>query len=127
MAIRKKTKLGPRATSQRVPKAFQNHLERLFGSESRYSKSEYKSPSEWRKLLKALLVELDRYRQANVRADQLHEMLLREALRSTEEALKSQDFWPGYAERLARFALLLMGDYPDHHRRKGGKRRNDHY
>jgi hypothetical protein len=77
--------------------------------------------------LQAILRELDRYRRATVRGDRVHEILLCAALSSADAALKADNFWPGYAEGITRFALLLMGDYPDHHARKGGKRRSDHY
>lgn len=77
--------------------------------------------------MRAILRELDRYRRATVRSDQLHELALHLALSSAQDALKTDEFWPGYTEGITRFAFLLMGDYPDHHARKGGKRRSDHY
>ena len=36
-------------------------------------------------------------------------------------------FWPGYIEGIIRLCLLLLGDYPDHRRRKRGKKTKDHY
>ena len=43
------------------------------------------------------------------------------------EALKTDEFWVGYCEGITRLALALLGDYPDHRRRKGARRQDDHY
>jgi hypothetical protein len=116
----------PRET-EKIPRAFQNLLARLFGSASKEAQRSVKSPTELKKTLRNILKELDRYRRANVRTDGSHELLLDCALCSADEALKGEDFWPGYAEGVLRFALVLMGDYPNHHRRKTGTRKSDDY
>lgn len=110
-----------------LPPAVRNQLARLFGSSSAEATSPRRSTRQWRRTLQAILAELDRYRRATVRGDQLHEISLCAALSSAHHALETDDFWPGYVEGITRFAFLLMGDYPDHHVRKGGKRRSNHY
>ncbi len=110
-----------------VPKALQNQLGRLFGVDSKEARSKTRSLAAWRKTLKHILTELDQYRAANVDTDSLHNFMLDCALASASNALKLPNFWPGYVEGVVRFALCLMGDYPDHHARKSGKRRDNHY
>lgn len=110
-----------------IPRAVRNQIARLFGNSSKEASLATRSSLQWRKTLRAILTELDRYRQANVHADQFHEISLCAALASANDALDRDDFWPGYTEGIIRFALLLMGDYPEHHARKKGKRRSDHY
>lgn len=46
---------------------------------------------------------------------------------AADESLKQEDFWPGYAEGITRVVLTLLGDYPDHRRRKGGAKSRHHY
>jgi hypothetical protein len=53
--------------------------------------------------------------------------MLHSGLFAADEALKEEDFWPGYVEGITRVLLLLMGDYPDHRRRRTGRREVDHY
>jgi hypothetical protein len=48
-------------------------------------------------------------------------------LAGAHESLEEEDFWAGYCEGITRLALSLLGDYPDHRRRKGGRRQDDHY
>jgi len=48
-------------------------------------------------------------------------------LAAADQALKEKNFWPGYVEGMTRVVLLLMGDYPDHRRRKPGRKKADHY
>jgi hypothetical protein len=111
----------------KVPRPFQVQLARLFGENSREARAEFRSAAQWRETLKHTLRELDRYQKANIHTDELHNVILASGLFAAEHALKSEDFWPGYVEGLIRFALCLMGDYPDHRKRKSGKRRVDHY
>jgi hypothetical protein len=115
------------AKSGRVPPPVQIQLARLFGENSREARAEFRTRAQWRKTLKRILLELDRYQNANVQTDELHNLILASGLCASDDALKSEDFWPGYVEGLVRFALCLMGDYPDHRKRKTGKRRSDHY
>jgi hypothetical protein len=46
---------------------------------------------------------------------------------AAEEALKEVDFWPSYTEAILRITFLLLGDYPDYRRRKGGRKHAGHY
>ena len=86
-----------------------------------------RSSGEWRKTLRAVLHELDCYIAHNVDTDELHRMMLLSGLAGADESLKEENFWPGYAEGITRLALVLLGDYPDHRRRKRGRKEDDHY
>lgn len=78
-----------------------------------------RSAEQWKRTLLAVLAELDRYLAANVETDDVHLLMLHSGLYAAHESLRHEDFWPGYVEGITRFAVLLMGDYPDHRRRKG--------
>ncbi|MHB1958137.1 MAG: hypothetical protein ACYCO5_03800 [Acidobacteriaceae bacterium] len=108
-------------------KAMQVQLSRLFGSESRYAKADKRTAAEWRKTLKAVLGEMERYVAANVDTDDFHKFTLLSGLWGASEALKEEDFWPGYVEGITRVGLILLGDYPDHRKRKLGRKLADHY
>lgn len=102
-------------------------LARLFGAESIIATQGSRSLAEWRATLRKVVRELGRYLDANVESDEVHMMMLYSGLAAAEEALKEDDFWLGYVEGITRLALVLMGDYPDHRKRKGGAKRKDHY
>lgn len=105
----------------------QVQLARLFGAESKEAKRIQRSAKEWKVTLRKVLQQLDRYIQTNVDTDEMHSMLIASGLFAADESLKSDDFWAGYAEGLTRVVLTLLGDYPDHRRRKGGAKSADHY
>lgn len=115
------------ANADQVPSSLQRQLERLFGVNSKEARSKTRSAAGWRRTLDNLLTELYRYQVANLDTDALHDVMLRFALASAHDALKSPNFWPGYIEGIVRYALLLMGDYPDHHAKKTGRRRSSNY
>ena len=111
-----------------VPKAMSFLLGRLFGASSSEARQSTRNDKEWRKTILQLLAELDRYQRANIQTDGLHELQLAAALAAAHEAVTNdKEFWPGVVEGLARYALGLMGDWPDHHKRKGGRRTAEHY
>lgn len=110
-----------------VPRAFQVQLQRLFGGESAEARKATRTPREWKRTLRRVLLEIDRYVTANVDTDSLHQMILASGLYAADHSLKDEDFWPGYAEGITRFALALLGDYPDHRRRKRGAKSARHY
>ncbi|HKM89547.1 MAG TPA: hypothetical protein VJX29_02945 [Candidatus Acidoferrales bacterium] len=110
-----------------VPPAMKVQLARLFGSASPEVTREMKSPEQWRRILQRVLLELDRYLSANVETDAVHRVMLHSGLHAANESLKRQDFWPGYVEGITRLALLLMGDYPDHRKRRRGQRPGERY
>ena len=119
--------MARKATRTAVPRAMQVQLARVFGANSADPRKTERTASEWKVVLRKVLHELDRYVQANVDCDELHSMFIATGLFSADESLNQDDFWPGYAEGLTRVILLLLGDYPDHHRRKGGPKAKDHY
>ena len=49
------------------------------------------------------------------------------AFAAANESLKEENFWPGFVEGMIRLNLLLLGDYPDHRKRKTGKKKAEHY
>lgn len=111
----------------KVPKAMKVQLSRLFGSKSKEVLKDEKSTVEWKHTLKKELRELSNYMEENVDTDGMHTLMLYSGLAAAHAALKEDDFWPGYVEGITRFALLLMGDYPDHSRRNGGRKKKEHY
>lgn len=108
-------------------KAMQIQLTRLFGSRSKHASSRTRTASQWRRTLKAVLRELDRYVSTNADTDKLHQSILLSGLAAAEESLKQEDFWPGYVEGITRVALSLLGDYPDHRRKRPGRKKESHY
>jgi hypothetical protein len=77
--------------------------------------------------LKAVLREIGRYVAENVDTDELHRWMLITGLAAADESLRAENFWPGYVEGITRLALILLGDYPDHRRRKPGRKKDGHY
>ena len=110
-----------------VPESFQVQLSRLLGSSSNEASKKYRTKKEWKGVLYKILMELYEYMEANVETDKMHSEILYDCLIAARESLQYDNFWPGYVEGITRFALILMGDYPDHRRRKGGRKKKDHY
>ena len=125
MALKKR--LGPPSDGYNSRNALITQLSRVFGSASKLANADARTPAQWRKVLRAVLQEIRRYVAANLESDQLHELMLVSGIRAAEEALKEDDFWPGYVEGITRLMLILLGDYPDHRRRKYGRKKEDHY
>jgi hypothetical protein len=105
----------------------QVQLARLFGGESKEARQTQRNAKEWKATLRKVLHELDRYIQDNVDTDELHAMMIASGLFAADESLKDDDFWPGYAEGLTRVILTLLGDYPDHRRRRSGAKGAAYY
>jgi len=110
-----------------VPPAVLIQLARLFGSTSKEASAESRTPAQWRRSLKKLLDELYVYADTNVQTDEMHWFMICTAFASAAEALKEEVFWPGFMEGIVRLNLLLLGDFPDHRKRKAGQKRTDHY
>ena len=100
---------------------------RLLGDESPEVTAVRRTPGQWKSSLRKLLTELEGYLEANVESDPVHEHYCQLALREAREVLKDADFWPEFAARLVFLVLLLMGDVPNHRRRRRGARRSDHF
>jgi hypothetical protein len=111
----------------KVPKAFQIQFARLFGSESKLAKADQLTDRQWRVVLRRVLHEFDRYVSENVETDAVHLLMLSTGLYAADQSLNDKDFWPGYAEGVTRALLIPLGDYPDHHRRKGGRKKAEYY
>ncbi len=109
------------------PRAMQNQLVGLFGSQSKLVSGKELTAAELKKTLKAVVGELKEYVFTNVDSDESHMMQIASALKSAEEVLKEDDFVVGYIEVITRLALLLLGDYPNHHKRKSGRKTEDFY
>lgn len=114
-------------TRTAVPKSLQNQLARLFGANSKEARKTARIVTGWKSTLRKVLHELDHYVRANVDSDELHSFILATGFAAADESLKEEQFWPGYAEGITRVLLSLLGDYPDHRRRKGGAKSADHY
>ena len=110
-----------------VPDSMKIQFARLFGQNSQPAKKSEMTPAEWKRTLNRVLQDLEKYLLANVYTDDFHFLLLLSGIQSSAEALKEDDFWPRYAEGITRLALMLMGDYPDHRRRRPGRKANYHY
>lgn len=102
-------------------------MAKLFGASSAEAATASRTPAQWRRSLKKLVEELFRYTEANIATDDAHWFMLLSCFAAANESLKEPDFWPGYTEAITRLSLLLLGDYPDHRKRKVGKKRADHY
>jgi hypothetical protein len=100
----------------------QVQLSRLFGTESKYARDDLKTDAQWRSTLKSVLSEVKAYLDANVDSDEFHTMQVYSGLLAASDALKQEDFWPGYTEGITRIALTLLGEYPDHRKRKSGRK-----
>ncbi len=105
----------------------QVQLSRLFGASSKDAAQDHLSQSECKKILKKILDELSKYLEENVDTDELHLLMLYSGLWAASESLKEEEYLLGYIEGIVRLSLLLMGDYPDHRKRKGGKKSDAHY
>src|ERR1700674_4424299 len=116
-----------RSSATQVPRGMEVQLARLFGAASSEAKMKSRSPAQWKRTLRGVLQELFHYLEANVETDDVHWPMLHSGLAAAYESLKSNDFWPGYVEGITRLALILMGDYPDHRKRKRGRKPEDHY
>jgi hypothetical protein len=104
----------------------QIQLSRLFGESSAIAKHGTDDKS-LRRTFKFVLREIEQYVDANVDTDELHRIMLQSGLYAANEALKEDDFWVAYVEGITRFALTLLGDYPDQRKRKPGRKNADHY
>ncbi len=72
-------------------------------------------------------MELEQYLRTNIDTDELHMYMLYTGFLAAEESLNTNDFWPSYTEAILRIAFILLGDNPDHRKRKGGRKRNGYY
>jgi len=110
-----------------VPPSIQTHFARLFGAASSEARSQVRSVGEWRRSVRMLLDDLYLYASENVQTDEVHWLMICTAFAAANESLEEADFWPGFVEGRIRLSLLLLGDYPDRRKRKGGKKRDEHY
>lgn len=110
-----------------VPPAFKVMISRLFGSESIKIKEETFTDAQWKSNLNQILKELKNYLLNNIDSDELHMYMIYSGFLAAKEALKQKYFWPAYTEAILRITFLLIGDLPDHRRRKGGRKRLGHY
>jgi len=124
---RMKGRKRKRNSTTQVPPGMEAQLARLFGTDSSEAKVKSRSPAQWKKTLRGILQELSRYLKANVETDDVHWSMLNSGLAGAHESLNGEDFWPGYVEGITRLALILMGDYPDHRKRKRGRKQEGHY
>lgn len=102
-------------------------LSRLFGEQSKEFKNNKRTNNQWKKTLQKLLDELFCYSEENVYTDELHWLMICSGFASAHESLKENNFWPGYVEGIMRVCFLLLGNYPDHRKYRGGRKRSDHY
>lgn len=112
---------------QPIPPAFKVQFGRLFGGQTAFNRNDDLTDTEWKHVLHNILIELERYLKQNVDTDELHMYMLYTGFLAAENALNERDFWPPYCEAILRISFLLMGDYPDHRRRKGGRKHEGYY
>ena len=120
---------SPRTPSvqSEVPEAFKVMLSRLFGSQSVDARKQTLTDAEWKRILHRIVNELEKYIFQNIDTDELHMYMIWSTLLAAHEALRLSDFWPAYTEATLRMIFLLIGDSPNHKRRKGGRRSDHHY
>jgi len=102
-------------------------LSKLFGKVSQKTLPNSLNSKQCKDILDQLVNELYFHLNENVRTDGLHREMLLSGLYAAKESLKESDFYLGYIEGILRFSFLLMGDYPDHRKRKSGRKKSDHY
>lgn len=119
--------MASRRVGTAVQPGVQNQLARLFGASSREARKTQRTPVQWKATLRKVLRELDQYIRANIDTDELHHSIIATGFLAANESLKQDDFWPGYTEGVTRVLVALLGDCPDHRRRKAGKKSMDHY
>lgn len=110
-----------------IPTAMQVLLSKLFGEGSVKANFNQLSEDKYRDYLSKIVDELAMYLVDNVQTDELHRLMLLSGLVAAKESLKYENYQAGFIEGITRFSLLLMGDYPDHRRRKGGRKNSEHY
>lgn len=110
-----------------VPNSVKVQLSRILGENSKEAMNMTKSDKEWRKTLRTLLDELYCYVNENVDSDSLHMFMIDSCFAACDKALEEKDFWPAYTEGIIRLVFLLLGDYPDHKKRRGGRKSKEHY
>lgn len=99
----------------------------LFGCQSKDSQMYERTEIEWKKLLKKYVIEIQKYLNENIDTDSIHMERLLDAASSSESALKNDEYLPLYIEGLIRLIFTLIGQSPEHYRRKGGRKTKDHY
>jgi hypothetical protein len=110
-----------------IPPGVKVQLARLFGSQTKIAKQEALTKTEWKNTMRQILKELEKYIWYNVYTDEMHMYMLYTGLLAAQESLKQEDFWAGYTEGILRIVLILMGDYPNHKKRRGSGKRKNHY
>lgn len=110
-----------------VPREMQVLISKLFGESSKMAHSDSFNTAQCKNTLAKLVDELYFYMNENIKTDRLHREMLLSGLVTAKEALKEEDFYLGYMAGILRFSLLLMGEYPDHRKRKGGRKDSEHY
>lgn len=104
-----------------------NQMARLFGAQSKFANADYLTDAEWRIAFKKVTVELYRYMRQNVDTDPPHRELLESAFLCASHDLDTEDAYIGYIQALTRLCLVLMGDYPDHRKRRGKGKGKGYY
>jgi hypothetical protein len=102
-------------------------ISKLFGASSQKATAQSLKENEYRVILSKIVDELYLYMDENIQTDELHRLMLLSGLVAAKESLKDDNFYMGFIEGITRFSLLLMGDYPNHRRRKGGRKNSEHY
>ena len=100
---------------------------RLSGSTSKIAKKSERSDNEWRRDLRLVIDEIERYLLENVLTEDSHLRMITSGLYAARMALDETDFWPGYTEGITRIALCLLGNYQDRRKRKSGSKKSAHY
>ena len=117
----------PPKPRQSIPPAFKVQFGRLFGGQTVFNRNDDMTEAEWKRVLHNILRELEQYLKYNVDTDELHMYMIYTGFLAAEKALNERDFWPPYCEAILRISFLLMGDYPDHRRRQGGRKQEGFY
>ena len=99
----------------------------LFGCQSKDCRKYERTEKEWKELLRKYVVEIQKYLNENIETDSIHMKRLSDAASSSETSLKEENYLPLYIEGLIRLIFTLIGQSPEHDRRKGGRKTKDHY
>lgn len=124
--------MGKKKKRVSSPELLVNLLSQVFGKESNVVTKKEKTDTEWIKILNRLAQELEKYSEANVNSDEFHMKMIKSGLHSATHSLheNEEEFSKGllgYVAGLIKFSFALIGEYPNHLKLKGGRKKKDHY
>jgi hypothetical protein len=104
-----------------IPLSVEHFLSYMFGKNSTHGLAGSSSKSDWTKLCKKLILHLEKYVEQNIYTDRIHLQRIKlqiDALRASLSVKVGPARDPLLFAAFCKLCLLLMGDLPDHWRKK---------